>query len=96
MDCSSAHDGEVVGSFDVQAAAGAAYPGTGALQTAASQGCPPRFADYVGIAFEASRLNILPVVPTQVAWQAGTREVSCVALTTDGTKLTGSVKGTAR
>ena len=42
------------------------------------------------------RLDILPVVPTQVAWQAGAREISCVALTTDGSKLTGSVRGTAR
>ena len=70
--------------------------GDAALQSAAGQGCPPRFAAYVGIDFTASRLDILPVIPTQVAWQAGTREISCVALTTDGTKLTGSVKGSGK
>jgi len=96
VDCGTAHDGEVVGTFDVQAVQGTAYPGSDALQTAAGSGCPPRFADYVGVAFTSSKLDILPVVPTQVAWQAGTREISCVAVTTDGTKLTGSVKGTAK
>ncbi len=50
----------------------------------------------MGLDFGASRLDILPVVPTQVAWEAGVREVSCVALTTDKSKLTGSVKGSAR
>jgi len=96
VECGSAHDGEVVGTFNVEAASTMPYPGTNALQTAAGEGCPPRFADYVGIDFTSSRLNILPVVPTQVAWEAGTREISCVALTIDGTKLTGSVKGTAK
>jgi len=92
VDCGTAHDGEVVGTFNLDAAA--VYPGDTGLQAAAGQGCPPLFAAYVGIDFTASRLDILPVVPTQVAWQAGTREISCVAVTTDGSKLTGSVKGT--
>ena len=96
VDCGTAHDGEVVGTFNVDAADGAAYPGSDALRTAAATGCPPLFAAYVGLEFKASRLDILPVIPTQVAWQAGTREISCVAVTTDGTKLTGSVKGTAK
>ena len=94
IDCGTAHDGEVVGTFNLDPAA--AYPGDRGLQSAAGQGCPPRFAAYVGIDFTASRLDILPVIPTQVAWQAGTREISCVALTTDGTKLTGSVKGSGK
>jgi hypothetical protein len=91
--CGTAHDGEVVGTFD---AADGAYPGETGLRDDAARQCPPLFASYVEIDFKASTLDILPLVPTQVAWQAGTREVSCVALTTDGSKLTGSVKGTAK
>jgi hypothetical protein len=94
VDCGTAHDGEVVGTFSLDAAT--VYPGNAGLRSAAGQGCPPLFAAYVGIDFTASALDILPVVPTGVAWQAGTREISCVALTTDGSKLTGSVKGTGR
>ena len=91
VDCSTAHDGEVVGTYNVDSAA--AYPGESSLTTSAADQCPALFASYVGIDFSASRLDILPVVPTQIAWAAGTREISCVAITTDTSKLTGSVKG---
>jgi hypothetical protein len=93
VDCATAHDAEVVGTFNVEQVA---YPGDKGLLGAANGQCPGLFAAYVGIAFDASRLDILPVVPTEIAWEAGAREVSCVALTTDGTKLTGSVKGTGQ
>ncbi len=89
--CGTAHDGEVVGTYNVDGTG--TYPGESSLQTSAASQCPTLFAGYVGIDFGSSRLDILPVVPTEIAWSAGTREISCVALSTDGTKLTGSVKG---
>lgn len=93
VDCGTAHDAEVVGTFNVE---GSAYPGDRGLLDVARQQCPGLFASYVGVAFDQSRLDILPVVPTQIAWEAGSREVSCVALTQDGTKLTGPIKGTGQ
>lgn len=92
VDCSTAHDAEVVGTYNVDSTG--PYPGESSLMTSAADQCPTLFAAYVGIDFGSSRLDILPVVPTEIAWTAGTREISCVALTTDGSKLTGSVKGT--
>jgi hypothetical protein len=91
VDCRTAHDGEVVGTYNVDPSA--AYPGASSLTTSAAAQCPTLFTSYVGIDFSASRLDILPVLPTQVAWAAGTREISCVAIATDRSKLTGSVKG---
>lgn len=94
VDCGTAHDGEVVGTFD--APGGTTYPGGSGLLDAARAQCPVLFTAYVGADFNASSLDVLPVVPTEVAWAAGTREISCVAITTDRTKLTGSVRGSGR
>jgi Septum formation len=92
VDCSTAHDAEVVGTYNADPAP--SYPGESILQTSAAYQCPTLFKSYVGIDFGSSKLDILPVVPTEIAWAAGTREISCLALTTDGSKLTGSVRGT--
>ena len=94
VDCSGQHDGEVIGTFKLDS--GASFPGEAGLSQAAAQQCPTLFAAYVGRDFSTSRLDILPVVPTQVAWDTGVREIACVAITTDGSKLTGSVKGTGQ
>jgi hypothetical protein len=94
VDCSGQHDGEVVGTFKLDS--GAVFPGETGLSQAAAQQCPALFAAYVGRDFSTSRLDILPVVPTQVAWDTGVREIACVAITTDGSKLTGSVRGTGQ
>ena len=92
--CDAPHDAEVVGTY--AAADAAAYPGETALAGEAGQRCPPLFKDYVGVAFASSRLDILPVIPTQVAWDAGSRDVACAAVTMDGSKLTSSVRGSRR
>jgi hypothetical protein len=65
VDCSGQHDGEVVGTFRLDS--GAVFPGEAGLSAAAAQQCPALFAAYVGRDFSGSRLDILPVVPTQVA-----------------------------
>ena len=91
VDCGTAHDGEVIGTFRLDVAA--SFPAESGLSDAARAQCPGLFATYVGLAFGSSRLDILPVVPTQSSWLTGDREVACVAIATDGSKLTGSVKG---
>ena len=70
------------------------YPGQSSLMRSAAYQCPTLFLDYVGIDFGSSKLDILPVVPTEIAWAAGTRAISCLAITTDGSKRTESVRGT--
>ncbi len=92
--CDAPHDAEVVGTY--AAADAATYPGETALASTAGQRCPPLFRAYVGSDFASSQLDILPVIPTQVAWDAGTRDVACVAVTMDGSKLTSSVRNSHR
>jgi hypothetical protein len=36
------------------------------------------------------------VVPSEVAWAKGDRNIACLVITTDGTRITGTVKGTQR
>jgi hypothetical protein len=87
--CTSAHDKEVIGTFDYTP--NGQYPGDAALQTYAEAVCLPAFKSYVGIDLTASQLNMLPVIPTAESW-AKSRQVACVVLSGDGTKLTKSVK----
>lgn len=93
-DCGAPHDAEVIGTFRITPAA--SFPGETGLFNASASQCPPLFAAYVGIDFTASKLDMVPVVPTQSSWTTGDNELACVAVAADGSKLTGSVKGTAR
>ena len=95
VDCAKPHDNEIVGvaTMDDQPA----FPGDQVILIAAQAQCPPLFAAYVGIGFDASTLSMIPIVPTQTSWTAkGDRAIACVVVAGDGTKLTGSVKGTKR
>ena len=58
--------------------------------------CLDAFAEYVGIDFQTSSLDMILVTPTDLTWLKGDREIECVVLTTDAGKLTGSVRGFAR
>jgi hypothetical protein len=54
------------------------------------------FESYVGGSFDASSLTMILIVPTDVTWLKGDRTIACVALSSSGAKLTGSIRGTGR
>lgn len=91
VDCGTPHDNEVVGVVVLDGSG--SFPGDAAAEATAQRECVRLFADYVGIAFDASVLEMLPLVPTELSWAKGDRQVSCIVLTVDGSRLTGSVKG---
>ena len=93
VDCAKPHDNEIVGVLAM--ADQPAFPGDQVIIIAAQAQCPPLFASYVGIDFSASKLNMIPIVPTQTSWGTkGDRTIACVVVSGDGSQLTGSVKGT--
>jgi putative regulator of septum formation len=94
IDCAVAHDNEIVGSVTHPGAA--SYPGQPALVQYGEAPCLTAFQQYVGVDFQSSGLDMLEVVPTDVTWLKGDRHISCIVLTRDGSRITGSVKGTAR
>lgn len=94
VDCANPHENEVVASLDYSP--DGAFPGQAALDAFALTHCPTAFESYVGISYEQSSLGMLPVMPTDLTWATGDRSIVCVVLTMDGSKLTGSVKGSGK
>jgi hypothetical protein len=95
-DCEGAHDGEVVGTTDIDGAPGSPYPGEAAMEAVANRDCFSLFAAYVGIPYEQSRLGMYYVGPSQQTWERDDRIIACIALPPEGEQLTGSVRGTAQ
>ena len=89
VDCDSPHDNEVYALFDMP---DGSFPGVSVTEGAAQDGCYDAFAPYVGSDYASSVLALTWLVPTSVSWEAGDREVVCVAYDLDLKKLTGSVK----
>jgi hypothetical protein len=96
VDCSVAHDSEVYSVFDYPNPP-SAFPGSAAMDTAASDRCTTDFAVYVGIDAASSGYGLGQLVPTAESWAQGDRQLVCLIQPgTSGTTLTGSAKGTAK
>jgi hypothetical protein len=98
VDCAEAHTAEVIAAFVFEGglAEQATYPGDEIVSAEAEQGCLDRFAEYVGVPYEESELDIQYYYPLERNWLAGDRAVSCSVLDPQGADLEGSVKGTGR
>lgn len=94
IDCSVVHENEVVGAFEY--AGGGGYPGQSVLLAYAQAPCLQAFADYVGIDFQASSLDMIAVTPSDLSWIKGDRTISCVAVDPKGGTLTGSIRDSGR
>lgn len=88
--CTAPHDGEAYGSFLLVAAE---YPGETSVIQQSSEGCLQRFEMYVGLPYAQSRFDFSFLYPTDLTWKAGDREVVCVVTSLDGSRLTGSARG---
>jgi len=86
--CAGSHDAEVFGTFRL---AGAAWPGTAAVQQQAASGCASRLTGYLNPQLAATNLAQSYVYPGQRAWDTGERTVVCEVRSISG-KLTGSVR----
>ena len=92
-DCAEPHTAEVIG---VQESTEAEYPGEESMHAAAQEFCQTAFADYVGVDFDSSELDMGYLYPTQASWGIGDRQIACWTQTMDGKPLEGSVKGSAQ
>ena len=98
LDCAAAHTAEVIAAFEFEGglAEQATYPGDEIVAAEAEQGCLERFAEYVGVPYEESELDLQYYYPLERNWRAGDRAVSCSVLDPQGANLEGSVKGSGR
>lgn len=91
--CSEPHDNEVYAEFTLP---DGEFPGDEVVEAAAFDGCYDRFADYVGLAYEESILDIYPLWPTEGSWdELGDRVITCSLWDTEA-QLTGSAKDSQR
>jgi hypothetical protein len=96
--CSEPHDNEAYFAYDIEAKE---FPGEQAVLAEAGDTCVSEFEDFVGISYEESMLDIWPLIPTDVTWAEGDREVVCFiyAMNDDFTapvQSTGTLAGAAR
>ncbi len=89
VDCDSPHFGQVVGMLTVP---GGPYPGTDTLTDEAEQPCKTALAEYAGIELSTSVLDLVPLLPSESAWEDGDRTVLCLVYHSLGEDLEGSVK----
>lgn len=96
LPCGQSHDAEVYSLFDM-ATGSSAYPGDDAVSTTAEDGCLDRFHAFVGVAYEYSVLDVYYLHPTEESWdEMDDREIVCMITAYDGSKLTGSMRGSGR
>lgn len=72
------------------------YPGDAAFSTHVDEQCLPAFDAYVGVPYLDSELDVFYFVPSPEAWDAGERSIQCAIYNPLISRLTGSVKGSAR
>lgn len=91
LPCDQEHGGEVYAAFDLEDAP--SYPGDKTVGDQAFAGCEERFAEWVGVDYLDSRLEIYVYQPTEESWTTlDDREVACVVYDPAG-PLTGSARG---
>ncbi|WP_371173751.1 septum formation family protein [Buchananella felis] len=90
-DCAKAHDGEVI-------AIGTVPEGFDFLSRheVILPVCTDAFDSYIGVAYSQSALSGSYFDARQSRWEDGEREFACIAHTSDGSKLEGSVKDSQR
>lgn len=88
--CDDPHDAEVFANVDHSVEA---LPDEDERFAFVQRSCLPMFDRYVGRAFEESALDVSWLEPTPEGWAQGDRTFTCAAVALDGTKTSGSVRG---
>jgi hypothetical protein len=79
IDCTSPHTSELAATLNYPGgAAGVTYPGVESVRVLAQQECRDGFADYVGVSFDESILDMTFVYPLEANWKSGDYSIQCV------------------
>jgi hypothetical protein len=94
--CDASHSHEVADAWQLEGAAGAAYPGRSQLTLAQAARCEAAFEGHVGHPVQGSTLRLTTGVPTERAWEAGIRTAVCLVSNADDTFLDAPARGSSR
>jgi hypothetical protein len=103
LDCELPHSFEVFATIEFDDTAlrppsgsSPGYPGQDALAADARLRCPPLFAQWVGMPYELSELEMSWVVPDGDSWANGNRVIGCTIFDPFTERLTGSTRDSQR
>ena len=92
--CSEPHEYEIYHVSTVNQ--DGSYPTDDAWLTHIIDACSSSFESYVGRAYEASVLEIVPFTPTEAGWDDGDRVIQCAVLDPGEAQLTSSLRDADR
>lgn len=98
VECNEPHESELMATFDYpESGTGLAYPGDETVSDYAEGECAERFAEYVGLSFSSSFLEMSFLYPLRQNWTAGDYSIQCVVHPPVGQQSsTGSYRGSRR
>ena len=70
--------------------------GDDALAGAARLNCPPLFAEWVGVPYPVSELEISWIVPDQTSWDDGNRLIACTLWDPFNDRMSGDSRNIGR
>jgi len=91
--CTEAHEFEL---YFVGSLPDGEYPDDATVFSFIEAECMPAFAEFVGVSYELSVLDIYYVVPDEDAWGAGERAAQCSVFEPLNEELTASMRGSRR
>jgi hypothetical protein len=91
--CNETHDDEAYAHVTLDGSDGAEYPGEATTQELANNLCRQEFADFVGVRYEDSVFEFLPMYPSESSWNLhADRRVTCL-IWNPSDSLTVSLRG---
>ena len=93
VDCEVPHQHEVYNNYKITLST---FPDSSTMQSQIQTACYSSFEDYVGKSYDESQYEASTLTPTENSWAQGDRTITCTITTSDGSLITGSLKGAAR
>ncbi len=94
VDCAESHDAEMFARYAIGGSS--SYPGEGVVAGNAERGCVERFAEFMGIVYDQSAMDVGYFYPLSENWSLGDRDAQCYVTHPTGEQLTGSLRGARR
>jgi hypothetical protein len=90
--CDDGHEFELI---FVGAMPDGAYPIQTDFENYVGGACLPAFDEYVGMAYEQSRLEVYWYFPVEAGWDQGDHTIQCAIYDPDDSEIVGSLRGAA-
>jgi len=95
VDCAQPHQSEAYAEF-LWPGDDFLYPGDERVVGHGEEECRRRFADFVGLEYDSSRLELTYLYPTSQSWRDGDRLFLCAVSAPDGETLQGTARNLGR